>query len=141
MIHSLRNRHFYTWILLAFVLPIGLFMALKALPETYFGDTISHERPSELSLTELSEDDFVKVSGLEDPQNSGLEITLNRALTVPAALVYLASAADTIDSEEILGKLDSQNTYYFRVGTGNIRGKYLLFYDPVNKVIFHKVAL
>lgn len=142
MIHKLRNRHFYTWVVLAVLLPVGFILAWRAIPQPLFGEIITHRRPSQAQMVELSEDELVKVNVLGNAENPGLEIILKRPLTVPGASIYLApDASEDINVAQLLGQLDSKNTYYFGTGVEIKEGQLLLFYDPINKEVFHKIPL
>ena len=141
MIHKLRNRHFYTWIVLALILPLGFMLAWRAVPEPLFGEIISHKRPSEAEIIELSEDHLIRVNALVDAENPGLEIILKTPLTVPGANIYLAADdSEDINLAQLLGQVDSKNSYYFSTGEQIKQGQFLLFYDPINKNVFHKIS-
>ncbi len=142
MIYQLRNRHFRTWIILAVLLPLGFVAALLAIPKDKFGEIISHQRPQNASVEKLSEDDLVSISILKGADNPGVEITLKQALRVPGASIFLATDdSDDINLAQMLGQIDSRNTYYFSTNGEVVHGQYLLFYDPINRTVFHKIAL
>lgn len=140
MIYRLRNRHFRIWIILALLLPVGFVVSLSAIPEALLGEVISHLRPARSTVIQLSEDSLVMVSTLAEADKPGLEITLKQPLQVPGAHIYLAvNQSEDINLAEFLGQIDSQNAYYFSTDKIVTSDHSLLFYDPINRVIFHKI--
>lgn len=143
MIYKLRKRHFYTWILLAIILPLGFFLALTAIPKEQFNNTFLYSRPADARTTSPANNEWVTVSQLLTGQHIMLEVTINQPLTVPSSLLFIASSESApIKEARLLGKLDSKNTSLFDLEEAVAgKGHYLLFFDPINKVVFHKIAL
>lgn len=133
MIRSLRKTHLTIWIMLAFLLPIGFVGAYMVIPQaTPFVDhsnLVSGEAQFTLKRIDRANGD------------AQLEITIIRPLTTPSTLVYLASQSSTdIKTATLIGSLGPRGKYKLNLPSPLPVEPVVLFYDAINKNIYHQIA-
>lgn len=143
---ALRKRHLYTWIVIAILLPVGMFVAFQAIPTT----TISNQQLvfSQSAIEKVapiqSSDccDFALINGGLGQKK--LQIEVKKAIEYPSVLVYqTAKLDDPIEQGTLLGQLTTQNLYQFDLAP-NTSGQYnfaIQLYDGIKKSIIQKVEL
>ena len=139
MIHSLRRRHFFTWIIIALILPVLFLLAWNEIPEA------SNQIGTNQLKTPLSTstDPLVKVSEHRVGANNFLVLKLSRSLEKPSIVAYIGSSSTALVSESmLLGRVEGSGTYKFQTSDEFIReGSHLLFYDPIDKEIIYSIPI
>ena len=135
MIHSLRRRHFFTWIIIALILPVLFLLAWNEIPEA----------SNQIGTKQLSNstDPLVKVSEHHEGANNYVVLKLSRPAEKPSVVAYVGSSSTALVSESmLLGRVEGSGTYKFRISEELIReGSHLLFYDPINKKIIYSIPI
>ncbi len=113
MIIELRRRHYYTWLTIGIILPIGFVWAVLNIPKMpidNFNKTTVAAYPNVIQSKETSS---LKVN-LRQNTDGGyqIELTVLRPLIGAANQLYLSTTADK-PLQIVLGALDNRDTYYF----------------------------
>jgi hypothetical protein len=142
MIRSLRKKHHHVWMLLIFLLPVAIVIAVAS----------RRTLPSENAL---AENHVLLPLLLNEAKWRGNTIQLRRGdnelerqiawlnkepLTFPIVAVYMAWwEGASPESAEFLGRVETRGLYTFPVAT---RDQYhLIVYDPVRQRILHRIIL
>ena len=113
MIIQLRRRHFYTWLGIGFLLPIGFIWAYLNVPEMpsdAFHKTVVDAYPN---IIKSKETGSLKANLRQNTEGSlQIEFKVLKPLVGAANQLYLSTEADK-PLEILLGALSSTGTYYF----------------------------
>lgn len=116
MIKPLRKYHFFTWRILAVLLPV-MFVAAILL------------RPNSFVNYQPMEDDFsFSLKKLTD-STAQVSINVKNALKVPSCLIYASLSSKDI----LLGKIDHHGLYNFEVKTQVAKAISIRLYDAIHK--------
>lgn len=141
MIKLLRKRHLQIWIAWAVLLPAGIAVAYTSVKKP---DTIQLLQPpvgTGLPVVIKSVDNerySIALLGNADSSQLQLQWVNKTVLTAPTATIYKVVANSTdMTGAVLLGKMESQGTYYFPVDSAFLREKPdLVVYDFIhNKVL------
>ena len=139
MIHTLRRRHFLTWILIALILPVLFLLAWNEIPEA--SNQIGTNQLN-IALSKKT-DPLVKVSELHEGANNYLVIKLSRSLEKPSIVAYIGGSSTALVSESVLlGRIEGSGTYKFQTSEESTpEGSHLLFYDPIAKERIYSIPI
>ena len=143
MIRPLRKLHFYGWILIGILLPVGFISAYLVIPDQAVinGDIppISTALPlSEIIFTKDMSDMLLNIRQENDKQQ--IELVIKKPLTVPNSSLYLSDdpQPSNIDQMLLLGSIETRGIYRFNYPVART---YLLFYDGISQRVFNSVKL
>jgi hypothetical protein len=148
MIKQLRKRHLQIWILLAVLLPVGIFIGWLAVPEKVTQDldwpinsTPQLPGPT-LSVNKMIdsvENQNYKISIRGDSSETLLllEFETKKDIVTPSLLLYqvIDPTTNDIDKQELIGRIQGDRPHYFSFQRNtNSNNKYIL-YDFIKKQI------
>jgi hypothetical protein len=148
MIIQLRRRHYYTWLFLAILLPLGLLWAYFNIPESKidpFSRNVEIAFPNIISSTQT---DDLKVNLRENLEgNQQIEIIILQPLVGAANQLFLSNSAkkpkQIIAGGIPLGALYSKGIYRFRMPDSFVKSStvYLEIFDVIKKKEIEKIVL
>lgn len=144
MIKKIRRRHLQVWTILAFLLPIGIVTAWIAIPVRPINSLLQPQQAVQLPklIQSVKRDNYTMNIRCTENNNSCQLEYINRApLTVPSLLIYiLKPGATTIDEHQLLGRIESEGSYYFPLPeiTGTTSTGFIL-YDFIHREIVDTV--
>lgn len=124
MIIELRRRHYYTWLTIGIILPIGFVWAvlnIPKMPSDNFNKTTVAAYPNVIQSKETSSlkvnlrQNTVMQSVMAQGALKGgdqIELTILKPLVGAANQLYLSTTADK-PLQTVLGALGNRGTYYF----------------------------
>lgn len=148
MIHSLRKRHRYTWIGLAFLLPIGFVLAFISIPEKIVDSNGLDFGQAEALVDVVKSKDGntfnVKLRTGADKGMQQIEVEVVQPLKSAAASVYLHSQAlDQPNGGQLIGQLGPKGVYRFDLDTlqSKFSTVHLLIYDHIKGQAIEQISL
>ena len=143
MIHSLRRRHFFTWIILSMVLPVLFIVSWRAIPVSFSQPEII--KPSTPGVEEAlsSNQPWAQTFQFQKGSQYYLEVQIKKPLLVPGTVLYIGkSKSSMVEESLLLGRIESMRTYQFKTSE-NIEGKgsFLLFFDPFHRKVIHRLPI
>lgn len=143
MIKPLRKRHFQIWLMLAFLIPIGILLGLLALPKQVQDKLLQPPAGNafEQVIKTVSHPSFsASLRTNADHTRLQLEWTNKDPLDVPSALIYQTKDTATLSStqnENLVGRVEPRGKYLFPIkNTSSIDTLEFIVYD----IIHHRVV-
>lgn len=143
MIIQLRRRHYYTWLILAILLPFGLILAYFNIPDVkndnfsrvtlaVFTKIIANQQTKDLKIN-LRENSEGKLQ---------IEVIILQPLIGAANHLYLSNSTER-PREILLGSLASKGIYRFQVPNNfsNRQTIYLEIFDIFKKKVIETIKL
>ena len=113
MIIELRHRHYYTWLAIGFLLPIGFIGAYLNVPEMPSDNFTKTTVAAYPNIIKSKETGSLKANLRQNTEGGyQIEIKVLKPLVGAANQLYLSTTADK-PLEILLGALSSTGTYYF----------------------------
>ena len=113
MIIQLRRRHYYTWLSIAVLLPIGFvwaYLNMPQMPSDSFHQTAAVAYPKRIKSAETT---TLKVNLRQNTEGVyQIEVMVLKPLVGAANQLYVSTTADK-PLGILLGALDNTGTYYF----------------------------
>jgi hypothetical protein len=143
MIHSLRRRHFFTWIILSMVLPVLFIASWRAIPVSFSQPEILKQSTPGVEEVLSSNQPWAQTSQFRKGSQYYLEVQIKKPLLVPGTVLYIGkNESSTVEESLLLGRIESMRTYQFKTSE-NIEGKgsFLLFFDPFHRKVIHRLPI
>ena len=148
MILKLRNRHRYTWILLAFLLPLGFGVSLASRPGPVLpGEELIEATPSfnegQAIATATATGWNVTLYRRADGQ-AWLEAKFTKASQRPVSTLYLAPRAGAALAEcKAIGPVGPRGIYQYPLDSliAGWQQYYLFFYDQLRREAYSETQL
>ena len=113
MIIQLRRRHYYTWLILAVLLPILVLLAYFNIPENAESNFNRQGiLPYEKVLKSKKTDDLEAKIRVNSKQNFQLELTILKPIEGAANQVFVANSSQKT-SKVLIGSIESTGVYRF----------------------------
>jgi hypothetical protein len=143
MIIQLRRRHYYTWLILAILLPFGLLWAYFYIPESK-NDTFSRNNVAAfLTIISSKQTDDLKVNLRENPEGKlQIEVIILQPLIGAANQLFVSNSAEK-SNHILLGSLGSKGIYRFPMPENYVKKSkiYLEIFDVIKKKGVEKIVL
>ena len=146
MMKSLRKRHLQIWVLLAVLLPVGIFVAWISIPEQAKDKLLQPAPVKDLPVTLKTFYSRGPYEVILQTNNDTTEFQLawynKQSLTYPTATIYKMPLYDTdIIHGKLIGRIEARGNYYFKVdSTFNDDSTYqLIIFDFIHKQIIDTI--
>ena len=139
MILPLQKRHRLIWTVLAIVLPIGFVSAYLAVQETPVNKVTKEIEVIGVISNQLSDEHFnviEKTDGKTDSSIYHLIVEVLQPIRQSSSVLYV-SETDKIEDGRAIGLVNQQGEYVFNLQDPMQTNDKLLFYNPINKKVFH----
>jgi len=130
MTSGLRKAHKYSWLLLAIIIPLIMFFALKDVSLSSGNDSATSFEPSKEPILKMVENDVIKVSLL----SNSIEIILKRTLKNASSIAYISDLSG--NKNQIIGQLSTVGVYRFNMET---LPKSIILYDELKGELITKL--
>ena len=140
---SLRRRHYYTWLLLAVLLPLGVWWAYTHLPQTPTSDFSRQVALPYPTLLKTQQTDQLKVALRADSaQNQQLELVILKPLIGAANQVYVSNSAQN-PRQILMGSVANTGLYRFALPQSVAHSSVLIvsIYDVFKQKEIEKVTI
>ena len=136
MIRSLRKRHYYMWVSLAFILPILFGIGYLSTPTPSLPNKVEHTIKGQKLHQLTLEWGEVQVYALQDSTKI-VHIDVQKALRESATVIYIHDQAfDQPEEGRVLTQVGPLGRYKVPLNEDwKDKAIHLLFYDPVKKKI------
>jgi hypothetical protein len=143
MIIQLRRRHYYTWLFLAIILPLGLLWAYFNIPESK-NETFSRNIPVAFStIISSKQTDDLKVNLRENAEGKlQIEVIILQPLIGAANQLFLSNTSEK-SQQVLLGSLASKGIYRFQMPDNYVKKSkiYLRIFDVIKKKEVEKIEI
>lgn len=143
MIRHLRSGHFQIWILLAFLLPLALILAVTGIPGQVYDNLIQPGNVTPLPniIGTIDKPGYIVHLRTSDKHELlQLEWISKEPITLPSALIYQGEDIDSMGisgQSNLVGRIDARGNYHFALSPGKVTEHlHFLIYD----IIHHRVV-
>jgi hypothetical protein len=143
MIIQLRRRHYYIWLILSVLLPIGFIWAylnIPKMPSDSIHKTATVAYPTLIQTKEITD---LKVNLRQNTEGGyQIELTVLKPLVGAANQLYLSTTADN-PLQTLLGALGNRGTYYFPLPNTIASASFLnlTIYDVIKQKQLEQIIL
>ena len=150
MVHTLRRRHLFIWILWAILIPLGLVAAFSVVEEQKipFEQQTLYSSPNYSTETPIAGNVGRDISWSlwkgEDSTQLRVFAEIHTPLTHPAAFVYVVPTLEApLSSADVVGKLGPVGTYEFTFNKDWLsdQGVCFVVHDPIKSQTIHTVEI
>lgn len=143
MIIQLRKRHYYTWLILAILLPLGLLLAYFNIPENK-NDTFSRNNPVAFTtIISSKQTGDLKVNLRENSKGKlQIEVIILQPLIGAANQLFVSNSSENL-KRILLGSLESKGIYRFQIPENFVKSStiYLEIFDVIKKKEVEKLVI
>lgn len=139
MILPLQKRHRLIWTILAIVLPIGFVSAYFAIQETPTNETEEEIQVFGAISSQLSDQYFNIIERKDERTDSTiyhLIVKVLKPIRQSSSVIYI-SETENIKDGRAIGLVNQQGKYVFDIQDPMQTNDKILFYNSINKEIFH----
>ena len=144
MIRVLRQRHLQVWLLLGFLLLLGIISAWLAVPATV-KDRLMQPFPGTtlpVVLEEIQKPAYtIRLRASGDSSKLQLEWMNQTVLTAPSAIIYqLKQKTEKIEDADIIGRIEGRGSYYFPLRKDSAHlGFHFVLYDIIHQQVIDQI--
>lgn len=143
MIIQLRHRHYYTWLILAILLPFGLLWAYFNIPESKNETFTRNNIPAFPTIISSKQTDDLKVNLRENKDGKlQMEVIILQPLIGAANQLFLSNSPEKT-KQFLLGSLTSNGIYRFQLPINFVKNStiYLEVFDVIKKKEVEKIII
>lgn len=144
MIKSLRKKHLRAWLILAFLMPVGIITAYVSIKKPITDKLLQPATIEELPFVsrEIEKDNYLILIRRNDNASQFQLQWINKtALTIPTATIYKVPVNSIDISEgELIGRIEARGSYQFAIDSSFNKGDFkLIVYDFIHKQIIDTI--
>lgn len=136
----LRKSHLQIWTLLAILIPAGIISGYMAVPKNVFNKLLQEDKTAALPavISKIEKKNYsVYLRSSADKKNYQLQWINKRESTTPSSLIYKAypnrSHGGALEPAELIGRIESQGSYYFPLREDSINMYHFILYDIIHQ--------
>ncbi len=142
MIKQLRKRHFQIWSGMLILIPTGIISAILVIPKPATNMLLQPPTTTALPviIKTVDKENYTMNLRGNSEKPTQVEWINKKALTVPTAVIYkINPATEKIESNDLVGRIESQRTYHFDLKADSTDNYHFILYDFIHQQIIDSI--